>query len=458
MLDSASEPAVQLGLADFRRRVTSAGLEILDLKRPWPNRDLIYCALGKSERRTDIAISDEFLLGLPRQPSYQAAVDSYASALAGRIRCGSPELSYCISGRGIRIEIHWPREAAIWESKMKAWLQITVVDQLTGMIAKCAASLDRFPFWLQSQTVFDDVRLVVNRTRRAVDENVITFYSPGSHQKTYQEIKRDSPEIISPRPQTEVERFLVGKAYELGFRAVDVPGEVWAADPWDAEYLGISSKELSQSAYIVRARGLVELDPTRNFARPADKLLTAAWPGVLDSIGPSEEPQMQLSLSGLPNKERLVADVCNYLKRRVGLALLVIDLDHFKQVNDTKGHPEGDACLQRVVTEIGNVVGRKGTLYRWGGDEFAVFLPDFSTEEAQATAERIRCAVERAKPGADISVTTSIGISASERMSNGSAEELLAAADKAMYASKRQGKNRVTSWPIEEYSEKVFAV
>jgi diguanylate cyclase (GGDEF)-like protein len=175
----------------------------------------------------------------------------------------------------------------------------------------------------------------------------------------------------------------------------------------------------------------------------------------LDSIDISEQPQ---DVAGLPKKERLIADVSRFLTRKAGIALLVIDLDHFKAVNDTKGHQEGDACLDRVVKAIGGVLGRKGILYRWGGDEFAVSPPDFSTEEAHATAERIRCAVEKAKPGVDLSVTTSIGVSGSERMKNGSAEELLNAADEAMYVSKRQGKNRVTSWSDAQHPQKATSV
>ncbi len=174
----------------------------------------------------------------------------------------------------------------------------------------------------------------------------------------------------------------------------------------------------------------------------------------LDSIDISEQPQ---DIADLPGKEKLITDIGSFLVRKAGIALLVIDLDHFKTVNDTKGHQEGDACLGRVVKTIGGVLGRKGILYRWGGDEFAVSLPDFSTEEAHATAERIRNAVERAKPGADLTVTTSIGVSGSEQMANGSAEDLLAAADKAMYTSKHQGKNRVTSWSVGERLSKDHA-
>src|SRR5882672_3069380 len=119
--------------------------------------------------------------------------------------------------------------------------------------------------------------------------------------------------------------------------------------------------------------------------------------------------QQTVSRSKLPNKEELIRDTRTVLERHSVSTLLVIDLDNFKSVNDTKGHSEGDDCLDRVVKTIGNVIGRKGKIYRWGGDEFAIWLPDFSTEEAQVTAERIRCEVERAKPGGDIAVTASIG-------------------------------------------------
>jgi diguanylate cyclase (GGDEF)-like protein len=442
------DPEMQSGLADLSRRLNSAGLQIIERKRPWPDRMATYVVLGKSDRRTDIVIPDSFIEDLPRTAPHGVAVDSYAAAVAGRIKCGSPELFYCLSELAIRVEIIWPIQTALVGSSLRSWLHVDVAAQADGTLAKCAVDRDPFPFG-SSETVFDQVRLVINRIRTAIDETMIGFYGAGTHPQTYQQIKRDSRETASRHSQTEIEQFLAGKVYILGFQAVDVPGEVWIADPWDAEYLGVAPKELSKSAYVLRARGLIQLDPTLNFARPTDAFLTTGWPAALSSIAASDELQ-KLSLSSLPKKEKLITDVRALLKRYAGVALLVIDLDHFKDVNDTKGHPEGDACLEHVVQVIGGIIGRKGTLYRWGGDEFAVSLPDFSIEEAHATAERIRHAVEQAKPGHDIAVTTSIGVSASDRMDSPPAEELLAAADQAMYESKRQGKNRVTSWPIEE--------
>jgi predicted signal transduction protein with EAL and GGDEF domain len=100
-----------------------------------------------------------------------------------------------------------------------------------------------------------------------------------------------------------------------------------------------------------------------------------------------------------------------------------------------------------VVRSIADIAGRKGRIYRWGsGDEFAILLPDFSTDEAKATAERIRSAVEASKPGGDIAVTTKIGVCGTDRAGSNSAKEILDLVDKAMYESKHSGKNRVTTW------------
>jgi len=323
------------------------------------------------------------------------------------------------------------------------WVLVEVTNLANGWVAKCAVK----PESSFNRTVFDDVRSVVNRIRKAIDDKVITFFAPEVHQETYQQIERIQREQIASRSQLEVEQFLAGKAYVLGFLTPEATTEIWALDPWDAEYLGVTKKELSLAVRVLRANSLVELDGSLEYARPTDKLL-ARESAATDSRT-SSESHPPPSLANLLRKETLVSDIRNMLEQKTVFALLVIDLDNFKQVNDIKGHLEGDACLECVVGTIGTVVGRRGKLYRWGGDEFAVFLPDFSTGEAQATAERIRNAIELAKPGGELGVTTSIGVCGSDRAKTTSAEEFLGFADKAMYKSKEEGRNRVTTWSIE---------
>jgi diguanylate cyclase (GGDEF)-like protein len=177
----------------------------------------------------------------------------------------------------------------------------------------------------------------------------------------------------------------------------------------------------------------------------------ASWSAIVEQTSRQRpEPRIhaqKLSRLNLPTKDALLRAVQDSLNQQEPFAVLMIDLDNFKSVNDTNGHPAGDACLDSVVNTFADVVGRKGNIYRWGsGDEFVVLLPDFSTDEAKATAERIRRSVEHSKPGGDIAVSTSIGVCGTDLAGSKSADQILEFADKAVYESKHSGKNRVTAW------------
>jgi diguanylate cyclase (GGDEF)-like protein len=437
-----TEQQRQRGIAELSTRLAKCGLAIVE-QDPRPYRGSTYFEFGKSGRQSSIELSDEFMRDLPATREYQDAVDSYAAALAGRIRCGSPNVFYCLSSVAITAEITWPIEHVIFDGMLSAWLKVNVRNEMHGTLARCCVNVAQ-----SGRTTLDNVRNATSRIRRAIDEGAVTFYNPRSHPKTYQKIKEDTGESHPPSTKAELEKFIAGKTYTLAFQVPDVPGEAWIADPWDAEYLGVSKKDLSQATYVLRAKSLIELDTTLSFARPSDKLLTAGWPTALEPATTASASQT-FALSELPKKEALLKDLQDGLARSLEIAVIVIDLDRFKEVNDTKGHPEGDRCLENLVKAIGGALGRKGTLYRWGGDEFAISLPDFSTDEALATAERMRRTIEEAKAGGDIPVTASVGVCATDRLEDPQPETLLESADKAMYASKKNGKNRVTPWPVD---------
>jgi diguanylate cyclase (GGDEF)-like protein len=436
-----TQSETQLGLADLKKRFGAAGLPIIKQHRNTGLQHSTYFALGTTERQTDITISDTFLNDLPNTKEYHGKVESYAAAVAGRIKCASPEVFYCRSGAAVGISILWPIQSGVMNSEVKTVVLMDVTNQVDGQIAKCSMETGS---WF-GRTIFDFLPITINSVRSAIDEGSINFFSTDVRQEIYQRIERRQQfESLSLQ---EIERFLAGKAYVLGFLAVDEASAIWAADPWDAQYLGVTKKELLLAMRVMRANGLLDdrgLGP--EYVQPTDKLL--ARQSADDQAEEKSPAEQQPSRHNLPNKEVLLSDVQNVLERHSVFALLVIDLDHFKSVNDTKGHSEGDACLDRVIGTIATVVGRKGKMYRWGGDEFAVCLPDFSTEEAQVTAERIRISVEQDKRGDGIAVTTSIGICGTDRADCKSAEEILDFADKAMYESKRLGKNRVTLWPF----------
>jgi diguanylate cyclase (GGDEF)-like protein len=296
--------------------------------------------------------------------------------------------------------------------------------------------------------VFTTVVEAVNSVRSAIDGGQIKFYELGEQQEFYQAVeRRRQPQ--ERRSQPEVEQFLAGKAYTLGFTAVDKESDGWVADSWDALYLGVAERDLALAMRVLKANGLLQAGTGSDCVRPTDKLLAERASRGKEE-GAFSPPQQKLSRTSLPNKDDLLKDMQSLLKQHPTSALVLIDLDNFKAVNDTKSHSEGDACLDRVIATIGAAVGRRGEIYRWGsGDEFIVCLPDFSTAEAVATAERIRLSVEQAKPGGDIQVTASIGVFGTDCAESKSPEEILDFADKAMYESKHgRGKNCVTAWPL----------
>ncbi len=132
--------------------------------------------------------------------------------------------------------------------------------------------------------------------------------------------------------------------------------------------------------------------------------------------------------------------------RRYGhsLGLVILDLDHFKAVNDGFGHQFGDEALKSVASVCGKIVRTTDILARYGGEEFCLLLPETSLPDSTALAERIRSAVERSPVkafGRCADLTISAGVAAS-RQGEGP-DDLLRRADSALYAAKNGGRNRV---------------
>lgn len=124
------------------------------------------------------------------------------------------------------------------------------------------------------------------------------------------------------------------------------------------------------------------------------------------------------------------------------MALLVMDLDHFKSVNDTYGHQRGDKLLVDFVAKVNGLLRRPDQLGRFGGEEFVALLPETTLEEAMGVAERIRAAC--AVPAHPSSRTVSIGVT-TNHIPGDTVGTLIARADAAMYRAKAQGRNRVES-------------
>ncbi len=149
-------------------------------------------------------------------------------------------------------------------------------------------------------------------------------------------------------------------------------------------------------------------------------------------------------LTGLLNRAAFdvaLLQQCAEAAAEIPLALVMADVDHFKKINDSHGHPAGDTVLRSVADAIQRVVKGKGTAYRYGGEEFALILPNHSCDEAIAVAERVRLAVEAVQP-LGLRVTSSFGVAVVPQHAANS-DEALKKADVALYDAKQRGRNVV---------------
>ena len=155
------------------------------------------------------------------------------------------------------------------------------------------------------------------------------------------------------------------------------------------------------------------------------------------------------ALTGVLNRrslvERLDAACARARARGLPISLLFIDLDHFKEINDSFGHQAGDACLSAIIPPIQAELRQSDVIGRYGGEEFVVILSSADTAAAHPIAQRIleRVASVRVEGyGEPIALTCSIGVATSDMLGVWG-EHLIAQADAAVYQAKRSGRNRV---------------
>jgi diguanylate cyclase (GGDEF)-like protein len=159
-------------------------------------------------------------------------------------------------------------------------------------------------------------------------------------------------------------------------------------------------------------------------------------------------------LTGLPNRRALTRELERHLAAGDRGALLLLDLDNFKDVNDLRGHAVGDRVMRRLAAALRGELTEGNMIGRLGGDEFAVVLPDADNVEAELMARKLAGAVESlpvVAGAASSRMTASVGIAP---FSSGEGwESVLANADLALYASKNAGRNRVTAYDPGHYAD-----
>lgn len=151
-------------------------------------------------------------------------------------------------------------------------------------------------------------------------------------------------------------------------------------------------------------------------------------------------------LTGLSNRRSLMTaaekEIADSNKSGLPLSMLVIDIDHFKNINDTHGHLCGDYILSSLAELMRSVLRRQDTVGRWGGEEFMVLLPDADAEMLKDLGERLRLKINQTKftyQNKEISISVTIG--AAMLVSNDSFDSLTLRADQALYQGKKNGRN-----------------
>lgn len=197
--------------------------------------------------------------------------------------------------------------------------------------------------------------------------------------------------------------------------------------------------------YLTKPFEQIEL---RAHLRVAKRILTLQQ----DLIDARETLRVQAThdvLTGLWNRgavlELLTGELDRAARAQTSTGLLMLDLDHFKKINDTRGHLTGDAVLKQVARRVTQSVRSYDQVGRYGGEEFVVVLPACGKTDTEQSANRIRLAISSAPVSvatSGIPVTVSIGAT-SRDAGSGSDEEMLQTADKALYEAKNAGRNRV---------------
>lgn len=144
-------------------------------------------------------------------------------------------------------------------------------------------------------------------------------------------------------------------------------------------------------------------------------------------------------------EERLASEFSYAYRHFIPLSVIMMDLDHFKNVNDSYGHPAGDVVLRTVAATIARIIRTEDMLARYGGEEFVILARNTDAQSVLILAERIRVSVEEQVvplSSGVVKVTISAGTSTLENRNVGTPEELVAAADEALYHAKRMGRNR----------------
>jgi diguanylate cyclase (GGDEF)-like protein len=208
---------------------------------------------------------------------------------------------------------------------------------------------------------------------------------------------------------------------------------------------GVSFRSSEQNK-VINLAAEIKAGTQRRWDRAIERVVEKQREDLESSEPPPSELDDRLPLSRRGSFDRDLVKMAKAVKRTgQPLSLVMIDIDHFKNVNDQYGHPVGDEVLLAVAELVIKRLAHKGKAYRYGGEEFTLLLANYSTEEAVGLAERIRKDIQTATVGSKrLKVTASFGV-ATVPDNGPDSESVLEMADTALYEAKELGRNRVRS-------------
>ncbi|HUJ17177.1 MAG TPA: diguanylate cyclase [Nitrospirota bacterium] len=264
-------------------------------------------------------------------------------------------------------------------------------------------------------------------------------------------VKRDNPDVILlDRPSSDTDDTQVCRSLKRNRDTSGIPiimltnksspsDKIMGLTAGADDYIPKPYNHEELSALIcARLRTKTEWDNLKQKTRRLEEMLSRVK--TLAHVDP---------LTGLYNRRRFETVLASEFKRAMRyqfpLSCLMLDIDHFKKVNDKCGHIAGDHVLRDTVKIIQDNMRESDTVARWGGEEFAILSPNTSKEKALVVGERIRKAMSSyAFPSVgDIKITISIGIADVPHATISTIEQLIEAADAALYEAKKGGRNKV---------------
>ena len=260
-------------------------------------------------------------------------------------------------------------------------------------------------------------------------------------------------ERMTGLPRARVIRQPYSTLFEPAGRAADLPAQILGYAKYHGHY---SDEHLRRRGSSEAFRALATLDIIRD---PRGR--HSGFVEVIRDVTADREREAALYaqattdvLTGLPNRAHFTEQANLEIERSrryfEPLSVALLDVDHFKAVNDTHGHQIGDLALQHVAEIMRSNARRIDILGRLGGEEFALLLPRANTQPAVELCERMRVALYQSRvdtPVGQLQISASMGVASMNRDST-TLDSLLERADKALYKAKRQGRNRVEAWML----------